>query len=655
MKIKYIVLAKSPFDSNYNNVPSYPYGGDEALSQLPSILMHSSMMNSQFTIGEAYITPRAFCNNENEVIRVRVPEGSKYETYRNVNYMFIITEENEEIPCCYFITNIEALNALSKPTFEYTLTLDVWTTCYNTAYNEGSSMLITRKHLRMIPQEPEFFPEQYQNLYDGEVATIATVQPWANKKVLWAVFKCDPTISYYSWESTNTYTDIGHYAPSQEYGTYQYFYYPVAVINGSSLEKIRCGHRYGIYIPKVRVSALLSQQLTVHVPFTYSLNFDSTKQQYYVASPELVADPLFYKYASDKYYSLDANDTADPEAENPSTYFFYYTADSDTTVHSTSYSYQCIYSDNTDYGVTLPSTSPYCNAYPFHYYTLTLPNGKIVTFNQAQPLVHMNIKIIPTDSGGSYTVGASTANGTVLSYGGVYGNFEVTGDVPRSVSAYLEYMRRAGDAMIAQKEYEERTVATNLMSQTLSGAVQIGTGIAQTALGATASSLSGGTVGTGTTISGVSNIAGGAATLITADVNAASDAKYIKQKWAARASDLAKSTATTFQPSNQLNSAPYWGMPIITLYTPCYIPENIAVVTDFVKNGTECQIYDNPLSETRKYFTFTKAPTATYTSITNPRYRTIFESIVRQGTRMWNIANYPYTTLKYFIEGNDDK
>lgn len=634
MTIHHIKLVQTPFDSNYDNVPSYPYEGTASTLQLPYLFAESEMLGITLTVQQANLTAPAFTNNEDEIVRIKVIRGTQVSVYRQFNYMFIYTSDDLILPHCYFITNIEALNALDEPTFEYTLKLDVWTTYYNQAVKEHTPTLVTRMHSYMTMPDESFQREfEYQNLYDGEVATIANQQRWGNK-VLWAVFKCDPTIDYYEWESVNTYANIGHYGPDDAYGSYQYFYYPVAVIQQGSLHRIRCGHRNSIYIPKVQTSVLLSLQLTVHVPFVYSLNWDGAAETYYIGTPELIARPLHYKQTSEKYCNLDANDSSDPETEEENTYFFTYHKNSDRQVVPSTYTFYCPWRNADVYKITDPPLSPYCQAYPFDYYTLTLPNGKIVTFSQASPLQEIRIKIIPTDSGGSYSVYARSADAILLANEGVLGNFEVTGDVPRTVSAYLEFMRRSGDVMIAQKSYEQRSLVINAGEQVLEGA-------AQTAIGIGTMVATGGAKGLKTTVSG-------ATSLISTGVNTANDAKYFKEKWAARESDLAKSTVTSFQAANQLNSAPHWGMPLITHFIATNTPQNLAIVGDFVKNGTECQKLDRPLNETRKYFNYSQAPNVTYTTIHNPRYRQIFEGIVHRGVRKWNVVNNTSQFLDYY-------
>lgn len=634
MTIHHIKLAQTPFDSNYDNVPSYPYEGTASNLQLPYLLAKSEMLGITLTVQQANITAPAFTNNEDEIVRIKVINRTQGSVYRQFNYMFIYTNDDLTLPHCYFITNIEALNALDEPTFEYTLKLDVWTTYYNQAVKENTLTLVTRMHSRMtMPDDGILGPYEYQNLYDGEVATVAHEHWWGNK-VLWAVFKCDPTIDYYEWESANNYTNIGHYGPDDSYGSYQYFYYPVGVIQQGSLHKIRCGHRNNVYIPKVQTSVLLSLQLTVHVPFVYSLNWDGTAATYYIGTPELIARPLHYKETSGQYRNLDANDSSDPETEDESTYFFTYHRDSDREVVPSTYTFNCLWRNVKEYTITDPEYSPYCKSYPFNYYTLTLPNGKIITFSQASPLSTIHVKIIPTDSGGSYSVYAASGEAVLLSDDGVWGNFEVTGDVPRTVSAYLEFMRRSGDVMIAQKSYEQRSLVINAGEQVLEGA-------AQTAIGVGTMVATGGAKGLKTTVSG-------ATSLVSAGVNTANDAKYFKEKWAARESDLAKSTVTSFQAANQLNSAPHWGMPVVTQFTATSTQQNLAVVGDFVKNGTECQKIDIPLNETRRYFNYSQAPNVTYTTIHNPRYRQIFEGIVHRGVRKWNVVNNTSHFLDYY-------
>lgn len=639
MIIRRIILAQTPFDSNYDNVPSYPYGGRDAANYLQNMLVHSEMLGTTLNVNGGYITTKAFTNNEDETVRVKVIDPVNGPSYREFNYMFIYTEDNLIAPHCYFITNIVALNALTEPTYEFTLKLDVWTTYYNQAYREGQRTLVTRCHTKMTFNDSGTFRSDYQNLYDGEIGTLVKEQYWGNR-ILWAVFKCDPTINYFEWESANTYTNIGHYGPDDSYGTYQYFYYPVAAIVQGKLHKVRCGHRNSVYIPKVHTTVLLSLQLTVHVPFVYSLNWDDEGKTYYVGTPELIARPIHYTYASGKYYNIDANDSSDPETEEESTYFFTYHKDSDRTVNETVYTFNCRYENLTYYGVTSPRNSPYCQAYPFKYYTLTLPNGKTITFNQAGPLTLMKITIIPTDSGGSYSVYAENNDTVLLARDGVWANFEVTGDVPRSVSAYLEFMRRSGDTMIAQKNYEQRSLIANAETQVLSG-------VAETVAGAATMVATGGTMGVGTTVRG-------ATSLISTGINTVNDAVYFKEKWSARESDLSKSTVTSFQPANQLNSAPHWGMPIVTEHTPLATEATIAIVGEFVRNGTECQLYADPLEENRKYFNYSQAPNVTYTSIHNPRYRQIFESIVRKGVRKWNVVNYTGKTLDYYTINNEE-
>lgn len=629
MRIQNIYLFQSPFDSSYTNVPSDMDGVLEKGGSL-KVTYYSWLLKNCSPTSVIDVYADAFADNINETVRIKI---SDTKTIRNKNYATLVTDDPYDSDKFYFITSYKLLNAMAQPTIELTLLKDIWTECYDTAITQSNAKFaITQQHLNMISSVGTV-SEMYQNIVENGVSSVVFSETWGAPVVLWAVFKCDPTVTYYTgW---NSYTPVGGYAPNPSYGTYQYFYYAVGIIRKGYIEPVGRpydNHSYSLYIPRIQGPFLLSQQLTVHVPFEYTLTTRS--EGGYNVLPAIAHNDIYYKdNATNSYYSIDAW-SGDNETE-----FCYYNEDTTTTVRQYHYRYDV---DNEQYGNYYNSLeniqySPYMRAYPFKYYTLTLPGGKNITFDGAIPISSIDVYITPTDSGGIITVNAVTTDNNSLFIGDqTFINYEVTGDIPKSVDAYLDYMSRAGASMREEKRYEKQRATVDAIKGLTEGITNVGVG---------AVNASG-----GNSLKGIGQIAQGVTQIGTSVADYAMESSHINKKYDAKMADLSTTTVTKFQSSNQLNSSPFFDMPVIYKHVVINNDINRVYQLNFIKYGTVCQRVDNPLTDYRKYFNFVKSTNANYTSIGNSVYRSIFNSILNNGVTKWSIRRYNNNVLDWFVD-----
>lgn len=648
MKIYQITLYTTPFDSSYSNVPSSSEGVKGGGSIKADYLSWLQKYASPTTVIDIYA--EAFADNITEKILIKIADTK---TIRNKNYAVLVTDDQYDGDKFYFITSYKLLNAMSQPTIELSLTKDIWTECYDTAIHQNNAnFLITKQHLNMIGADGNV-SEDYQNIENDSVGVVTFSESWGSPVVLWAVYKCDPTVTFYTDRSSDH--KIGPYAPNPTYGTYKYFYYAVGLIRKGYVEPIGRpydGGAYSLYFPRVDGSYLLSQQLTAHVPFDYTLVERSGGG--YNVYPGTAHNPIFFLYGTTEYRCIDSWG-ADYD-RNEFTEFCYYNEDTDTSIRQYHYSYTPDISQNGDYYNSTDNIqySPYMQAYPFKYYTLTLPGGKEITFDGAVPLKSLDIYITPTDSGGNITLNAVTCdNNSVFIKDETFINFECTGDIPSSINAYLDYMSRAGATINEQKQYalNSNTLRTNqqisnALYKSFQNTIQ---GTVETAGYALTGKMTNAvTSGLNTAI----HMGDGAVEAGNAFARYKLEKDHINDAYSARMADLGTTTVTKFQASNQLNTSPFWDMPVVYKHVVINNHVNRAYQLEYIKYGVDCQKVDNPLNDYRYSFNFVKAVCPNYTSIGNTVYRDIFNSILSKGVTKWNIGHYKNNVLDWFVENN---
>lgn len=651
MIISTLTLFKSPFDASYSNVPSHYAGVTEKAGSLKTYLYNWLNKNAEPTTIRD-IKADAFADNLYEKVIIKISDTM---IIREKNYCVLVTDDPNDTDKFFFITSYNLLNAMREPTIELTLQKDIWVECYDTAcIQNNAKFAITQQHLNMISSDG-YIGEQYQNIVNDDVGVVVHSIEWANPMVLWAVYKCDPTVNFYAQERSNDYK-LGNNAPNPSYGTYRYFYYAVGVVQRGYLSPVGRpydGNSYSLYFPRVEGSYLLSQQLTIHPPFEYTMVERSGGG--YNVMPATAHNPIFYLYGTTEYRSIDSWG-ADYD-RNEYTEFCYYNEDTTTTVRQYHYQYIPDNTQNGDYYNTIDDlpNSPYMKAYPFTYYSISLPGGKDIKFDTAIPIGGIDIYITPTDSGGIITVNATTTdNNAVLIANQTFTNYEVTGDIPRSVNAYLDYMARAGAALNEQKQYALRanTLRTN---QQISNALYKSfqntvVGVTETAAYAMApkKKLKAKAIASG--VYTAVHVGDGAAEAGDSIANYRLEKDHINNAYNAKMSDLGTTTVTRFQANNQLNTSPFWDMPVVYKHTVINNDINKCYQLNFIKYGTECQRVDNPLIDYRYYFNFVKAVNPNFTSIGNVVYRDIFNAILAQGVTKWNIATYDSNVLDWFVD-----
>lgn len=660
MTIQNIRLAKSPFDSGYVNVPANPdssiTSSDEFKSSIEDWLLKRGYV---LDITENSIKAKAFLCNTFETVRIKVPEHISIDKdFREYNYAIIHYYEGDETKQAhYFITKIEILNALISPTATLTLTKDIWAECYFDCLNSELEFGIVQQHnyVTDFDSKPS---SNYQNVNLSPIQTVVDVKHWDKKFVLWAVFKFDPTVTYYEKPGTNQYESIGHSGPNPTYGTYQYFYYPVGVYYKGEIHPITTAEgRNRVYFPRVYGTYLLSQQLTLFVPFDYSIGTNGYGD-YVIEDCSIQSLGLYYKYGELDYYALDR------WSGDEATEFYCYQSHNSTTVSTTELSIDLTPSVSpNNISSTNTQLSPYAVTYPFHYFKLAMPDGTEYSFEQGIPLGQLRIKITPTDSGAYYNVSCETIDGnSVFLYDGVFNSYEITGDIPKSTSAYLEYMQRAGVSLDEQKRYALEKASYNATMGALSGTVNVAMGAVGLASGINVVPVVNAQTGEKTTSvtsvdggidTSVGAIARGAVQIGGAISGGAIEKKHISNEYNAKIADLSNTTATRFQKSNQLNNAPYWDIPVLYEITAVNNDINRYIIMNFVKYGTQCQRCDNPLTLHRKYFEYVRTSSVNYTNIGNEEYRLIFNAILMNGVTMWNINNYVESVLDWRIKNTE--
>lgn len=653
MRILQANFYRSPFTSEYRDVPAdYSATSDNNFKTKFRTWLNVNSTFS-FVVGEEDIKAPRFSDNINDNITIKLPSNINLNNMRECNYVILFTDDEYNSGYRYFfVTNVTALNAMSEPSVSLSLTKDIWVENYYYVKQFGMPFNITRQHLNMIENGESSYV--YQNLNVSGVPVCPTTV-WTSERVVWAVFKLDPSVTYYD----ENHQSIGHYAPDAQYGTYQYIYYPAFVTSQGLIKPVRMykGASAQVYIPRIYGTYLLSQQLTVNVPFDYTLSLDDSGY-YYISSCTLSIKELYYSYGSDTYRPLDT------WATDYSSEFYCYTSTTPSSIVTRRYVYTFDTSVSSNYYYILTSLdkSPYMQSYPFKYYTLTMPDGKEYSFEQTSPLKQIVIDVIPTDSGGYYTIRAYCQNQTYpLTLNGIYQSYEISSDVPRTASAYLDYLARAGNMMSEERRYAIQKQNYNASMATVEGTINIASGavglatginvvpVVDSKSGQTTDRIISASSGAGIDSSVGAIVKGG--TQIASGISGSSiEKKHINNTYNAKIADLANTTITRAQKSNQLNTAPYYDLPVVTLFTVLDTAGNTALQNTFIKYGTECNRVSDPMIDYRKFFNYVKVVNPNYTNIGNEVMRATINAILATGVTKWDISNYNSGTLNYYVQ-----
>lgn len=150
MIVKSVLLARSPFDSTYENVPDKFDNDGEIIDTLTSYFVNyckTTVLNVKTNFFDGYSIPL------NEKITFNFKTNLDDKDVANYNYVIIVDEEtdfkttikNKEWGA-YFVINVSINNSNNEKSVTLTCIKDVWVTYFNTIYENPNLQKIVRKH-----------------------------------------------------------------------------------------------------------------------------------------------------------------------------------------------------------------------------------------------------------------------------------------------------------------------------------------------------------------------------------------------------------------------------------------------------------------------------------------------------------------------------
>lgn len=615
----------------------------------------------QIELSANQIQAKAFMPSDMVSINVEISNGANIFEF---NYAFIECkgDDVDDVLFSYFIEGIQFNNALSNYSVTLSLKRDIWCAYYNSLRRKVVAK-IARKHrplLRRLGDEYRFTHQQ--NFCNNSVSTVSEFSNNGGYKILWALYKLDPTIDY--WDLTEENPIPGSYK-IRGYGNLEYLFHPIAVVDNNAYRwdynAIYLNNDEGInrfepttYL-KIKTESIMSVETTMIPPFNYTVtprDLDSYNLTIVGATSQIVGIKVGEGGSPDDFIEMGKfiapPNRVDIWTEN------YENLDTPQRMGE-GYLNEEIFSPFDDHWYRHKNTF----VYPYRYYTLRRPDGTNVQIKATTPIKMIKTYIYPSDSGGSFWYEViDNGDVTIIPRSSTYSNFERSAQMPLTVDAVLAYLQRSGNKNLVDYEFalDKNFIEMQKANEAeyrrqrdaiVGGTIDVAGGLAMAQVDPAK--------GTSSVVNGSRKLmsTGDVGPYILETKQLLREREYIKDSRNAFFEDLNNTSIMNMSTNSSINDKVFNDRFI--LYFCSFIPleEYRDDVYDFILSGTQSFSVEDPFSNVNEYYDYVACSAVDLKTIANLEHRRILSIILLSGVRKFHmdkITTPELWKLDYFAE-----
>lgn len=621
MIINRVFIFKSPFDSNYTNVPDlHDFDGDTET--------FIRRIRNKFLVEYDYkeyptssIKANAFKGEDVENITLQISDTFNVDDYKFYNYSIIEGDNGEMF--AYFIKDMVILNAFDKPSITFNLNKDLWVHNW-IKLRDNSHIHVVREHQKLLDSIGNF-TEDYRAISEKTCDQLATVVPEKDYKILWVRYRVNPQTDIYGKYTTETEYEKLYPEIANEYGHLGYLYLPFLCYSGLDVVAykfiIHAGETIYFYdLPTIgtpEVEDILSYDFTFNPPFGYEFFGEIIDGQVSVFITQgWSCTYVAFKYGSNYRQMFDED-------------IPFIAKSGLVPLESQRYKYTIEYPTDI---IFTPSNENAKNSVYFSLpnltlYVLILPDGQALPLLGNSPIKDVEVEIMPTDSGGAYRLyinGHSKFERPLFSQNASLKTFENDNQFIRTLDATETYLRTNG--------YKHRLgVVMPLTDSAVKGRHQTQSGVLDAIMGYYNQDYG--------------QMAGGIQQVQFAFEDIAHSAVKTIMTHKATMNDLQNQTIAYGTVSNASNDRWIVDRPILLKMSPRGGRDAREVVYDCLSKGVVTDGERNPFINACETFDYISGYEFYCPSFSNEQYKAFFSRLFERGVRKWHINSEYFNPL----------